>query len=139
MSEAGDEAIAAQELRAMHDRGAARAAAASAALDLVVLELQSAGIPATRDPGDFQPPGAIVSAPTISGIATMGSIGLEIPIYAVTDQPGADGLDQILEWACEILELFNETGAEPTSWISPLNPSGLPAYLVTLRWNVTTG
>ena len=123
----------------MHDRGAARAAAASAALDLVVLELQSAGIPATRDPGDFQPPGAIVSAPTISGIATMGSIGLEIPIYAVTDQPGADGLDQILEWACEILELFNETGAEPTSWISPLNPSGLPAYLVTLRWNVTTG
>jgi hypothetical protein len=128
-----------EELRGIRDRGTSRAAAGIAALDLVVLELQSAGIPATRDPGDFQPPGAIVSAPTISGIATMGSIGLEIPIYAVTDQPGADGLDQILEWACEILELFNETGAEPTSWISPLNPSGLPAYLVTLRWNVTTG
>jgi hypothetical protein len=135
MSEAPTDA----ELQGIHDRGAARAAAASAALDLVVLELQSAGIPATRDPGDFQPPGAIVSAPTIAGTATMGSIGLTIPIYAVTPEPGADGLDQILGWACQILELFNETSSEPTSWISPLNPAGLPAYLVTLRWNITTG
>ena len=135
MSEAPTDA----ELQGIHDRGAARAAAASAALDLVVLELPSAGIPATRDPGDFQPPGAIVSAPTIAGTATMGSIGLTIPIYAVTPEPGADGLDQILGWACQILELFNETSSEPTSWISPLNPAGLPAYLVTLRWNITTG
>ena len=128
-----------EELRGIRDRGTSRAAAGIAALDLVVLELQSAGIPATRDPGDFQPPGAIVSAPTIAGTATMGSIGLTIPIYAVTPEPGADGLDQILGWACQILELFNETSSEPTSWISPLNPAGLPAYLVTLRWNITTG
>jgi hypothetical protein len=110
----------------------------TAALDQVVALVESAGIAATRDPGDFQPPGVIVAAPTITGAATMQSIGLLVPVYVVADEAGQGGLDWMLGVVTQLLPLFRESAAEPTNWISPLNPAGLPAYLITLRTNVAT-
>lgn len=109
-----------------------------AALDAIAAAIADAGIPTTRDPGDFQPPGAIVAAPTILGAATLQSIGLEVPVYVVSDTPGLAGLDWMLGVVAIVLPLLGETAATPTPWISPLNPAGLPAYLVTVRVNVST-
>jgi hypothetical protein len=124
----------------MSDPGA-RAAAdlITTALDGIVQEIIDAGVVATRDPGDFQPPGAIVAAPTITGAATLQSIGLTVPVYVVSDQPGgAEGLDWMLEAVTLLLPIFRESAAEPTLWHGPINPAGLPAYLITLRVNVST-
>jgi len=109
------------------------------ALEAIVERITAAGIPASRDPGEFQPPGAIVSAPTITGAATLQSIGITVPIYVVSDQPGgAAALEWLLETVSALLPTFGETAAEPTTWISPINPAGLPAYLITARVNVST-
>jgi len=118
----------------------ARAAAdlITSALDAIVQEIIDAGVTATRDPGDFQPPGAIVAAPTITGAATLQSIGIVVPVFVVSDQSGADGLDWMLEAVTALLPAFGETAAEPTLWNSPINPAGLPAYLISLRVNVST-
>lgn len=110
----------------------------ASALDGIVAEISDAGVPVTRDPGDFQPPGAIVGAPTITGAATMQSIGLTVPVYVVSDQTGAEGLDWMLETVTTLLPVFGESAATPTLWHSPINPAGLPAYLITLRVNVST-
>lgn len=109
------------------------------ALDALVQSVIDAGVACTRDPGDFQPPGAIVSAPTITGAATMQSIGMTVPVFIVHDQAtSAGGLEWLLEAVAAILPVFGETAAEPTLWNSPINPAGLPAYLITARVNVST-
>lgn len=108
------------------------------ALDAIVGVLVDAGIPATRDPGEFQPPGAIVAAPTITGAATMQSIGLTVPVYVVHTDSGVAGLDWLLAAVSILLPVFGETAASPTLWNSPINPAGLPAYLITVRVNVST-
>ena len=118
----------------------ARAAAdlITQALDAIVQQVIDAGVAATRDPGDFQPPGAIIGPPTITGAATMQSIGMTVPVYVVADVTGSAGLDWMLGCVAALLPVFGETAAEPTSWISPINPVGLPAYLITARVNVST-
>ena len=124
----------------MSDPGA-RAAAdlITAALDEIVQRVIDAGVVCTRDPGEFQPPGAIVSAPTITGAATLQSIGITVPVSVVSDrEPGPAGLEWMLEAVSALLPAFGETAAEPTVWISPINPAGLPAYLITARVNVST-
>ncbi|HWN81325.1 MAG TPA: hypothetical protein VNM87_04460, partial [Candidatus Udaeobacter sp.] len=109
------------------------------ALDQIVTAIEAAGIAATRDPGDFQPPAAIVGPPTITGAATMQSIGLTVPVYIVTPDPGQPGLDWMLAQVATLLPVFGETAAEPTLWTSPLaGPGGLPAYVITVRANVST-
>jgi hypothetical protein len=120
--------------------------AARATSDLIVLALDElvqlvidAGVVCTRDPGEFQPPGAIVAAPTISGAATMQSIAISVPVYIVSDQPGgAAGLEWMLEAVALLLPVFGETSATPAQWVSPINPAGLPAYLITATLNVST-
>lgn len=116
----------------------ARAGLISEALDLLVQQVIDAGVVCTRDPGDFQPPGAIVAAPTITGAATMSSIALTVPIYVVADLTGAEGLDWMLEAVSALLPELGETSATPTLWHGPINPNGLPAYLITVRANVST-
>lgn len=109
------------------------------ALDAIVQECIDAGVQATRDAGDFQPPGAIVAAPTITGAATMQAIGLSVPVYVVSDQPGSDGLEWMLEAVSALLPALRVAGpVTPTTWVSPINPAGLPAYLLTVPVNVTT-
>lgn len=111
----------------------------SAVLDELVAAVAAAGIPATRDPGDFQPPGSIIEAPTITGAATMGSLGLTVPVYVVSDQPpNASGLDWMLEAVGLLLPVFGDHTATPTKWYGPINPAGLPAYLITLRVNASS-
>jgi hypothetical protein len=109
-----------------------------AALDAIVSVLVDAGLPATRDPGDFQPPGGIVAPPTIVGASTMQSIALTVPVWIVTDQPGQEGTDWALGWVAVLLPVLGESAAEPLPWISPINPAGLPAYLITVHANVAT-
>jgi hypothetical protein len=109
------------------------------ALDELVQLVIDAGVVATRDPGEFQPPGAIIAAPTISGAATMQSIAITVPVYIVTDQPGgAAGLEWMLEAVALLLPVFGETSATPATFTSPINPAGLPAYLITATVNVST-
>ena len=110
----------------------------SGALDLIVAAITAAGVAATRDPGEFQPPGAIVGPPTITGVATMQSIALSIPVYVVHGDVGTVGLDWMLEQIATLLPVFGEAASEPTVWSTPLNPAGLPAYLITARANVET-
>lgn len=120
---------------------AARAAAdfIITALDELVQLVIDAGVDCTRDAGDFQPPGAIVGPPTITGAATMSSIGLTVPVYIVSDRPAESaGLEWMLEAVALLLPAFGETAAEPTLWVGPINPAGLPAYLITARVNVST-
>jgi len=109
------------------------------ALDAIVQEVIDAGVAATRDPGEFQPPGAIIAAPTITGAATMQSIGMLVPVWIVSDlAPSAEGVDWLLGCVTALLPVFGETAAEPVPWISPINPQGLPAFLITARVNVST-
>lgn len=118
----------------------ARAAADAiiTALDEIVQLVIDAGVNATRDPAEFQPPGGIVAAPTITGAATMATIGLLVPVWIVSDQPGGlAGADWLLEAVSAVLPAL-AAAAEPTLWHSPINPSGLPAYLITARVNVST-
>jgi len=110
----------------------------SGALDAVVAVVEGEGIAASRDPSDFQPPAVIVGPPTVTGLATLGSIGLTVPVYIVHPDPGIVGLEWMLEQVEILLPAFGETASEPTLWNSPLNPAGLPAYLITVRLNVST-
>lgn len=108
----------------------------TAALDAIVDAVATVGLPVTRDPGDFQPPGVIVQPPTVTGAATLQTIGLAIPVEIVADQPGRAGVDWALACVTVLLPVFGETLAEPVTWSSPINPNGLPAYLITVRANV---
>jgi hypothetical protein len=107
-----------------------------AALDGLVAAIAETGLPVTRDPGDFQPPAVLVAAPTITGAATMQAIGLSAPVYVVSPDPGRVGLDYMLAAVGVLLPVLGETIAEPTLYTSPLNPSGLPAYLIRVRVNI---
>lgn len=107
-----------------------------AALDGLVDVIQTAGVAATRDPGDFQPPAAIVGAPSITGQATMAAIALSVPIYIVADGSGKVALDWMLAAVVILLPVLGESSAEPTLWTSPINPAGLSAYLIRVRVNI---
>ena len=109
-----------------------------AALDQLVELVAALGIPATRDPSELQPPAVIIAAPTIQA-GTLATIGLSVPVYAVSDTPGQAGLDWLLDTVTAIMAELGETSSEPTIYTSPLNPAGLPAYLVTVQMNVSQG
>jgi hypothetical protein len=109
-----------------------------AALDGIVAAIAEVGLDVTRDSGDFQPPGVLVGAPTITGAATMRTIGLLVPVRVVVTEPGQAGLDALLTAVALLLPVLGEHTAEPTTWSSPINPSGLPAYLIHVRVNVST-
>lgn len=111
----------------------------SAALEAVVAAIAALGYGVTRDPGDFQAPGVLVAPPTITGAATLGAYGMTIPIWIVATDTRPPSLDWMLEAVDAILAALGESGAEPTSWNAPVNPAGLPAYLITARAQVTEG
>ena len=106
-------------------------------LDELVAALLAAGLPATRDPAAFQPPGAIIAPPTIRDATMGGVLELEVPIFVVVTDPGQAGLDQLLEMVDTVRATFGAVPATPTSWSSPLNPAGLPAYLIPLSATAT--
>lgn len=107
-----------------------------AGLDALVDAIATLGLPVTRDPGDFQPPGVIVQPPTITGAATMQTIGLSVPVQIVSDQLGQAGQDWCLSLVTVLLPVLGETQAEPDTWPSPINPGGLPAYLIRVTANI---
>jgi hypothetical protein len=109
-----------------------------AALDAIVAAVEGVGLACTRDSQQFQPPGVLVGAPTITGQATMRTIGLLVPVRVVVTEPGQAGLDGLLTAVSLLLPVFGEHTAEPTTWSSPINPQGLPAYLIQVRANVQT-
>ena len=104
----------------------------SAVLDELADELNLAGLACTRDPQAFQPPGAIIAAPTLRDATMGGTLELEVPVYCVTGDPGQSGLDELLAMVDVVRVTFGVFQATPTVWASPLNPAGLPAYLVPL-------
>jgi hypothetical protein len=110
-----------------------------ATLDQVVLTVIACGIPATRDSGDFQPPGALVQLPTIGPLATLASIRLVVPIMLVTTEPGQAGADWLIDQAGALLAEYDGAVSEPTTWVSPLNPAGLPATLISVQMNSQEG
>ena len=103
-----------------------------AVLEEIADALLLAGLPATRDPQQFQPPGAIVAAPTIRDATLGGVLELEVPIFVVTADPGQAGLDELLRMVDQVRVAFGVSQAEPTIWSSPINPAGLPAYRIPL-------
>lgn len=102
-------------------------------LDDVVAEVRAAGVACTREPDELQPPAAIVAAPTILDGTLGGVISVEVPIYCVVADPGSAGLDAILEMVGLIRDRFGIVSAAPALWTSPLNPAGLPSYLIPLH------
>ena len=105
-------------------------------LDEIVALLEAAGIPATRDPGAFQPPGAIIGAPTVTAV-TQGGLVLSVPVYLVTPDPGQAGLDELLAMLTVALPRLGQSQASPTLWTSPLNRDGLPAYVIPCQMTVS--
>jgi hypothetical protein len=101
------------------------------ALDDLVAAIQAAGVPATRNPDDFQPPAAIVTAPTFVG-GTLAAITVNVPVYFVATDAGQAGLDQIIAMYLAATPALGTRDAVSTLWVSPLNPDGLPAYLVSV-------
>jgi sugar (pentulose or hexulose) kinase len=115
-----------------------RAELVLAALDGIVYAIQEAGLQATRDAIEFQPPGVLVGAPTFAGAATMQSIALIVPVRVVVTEPGQAGLEGLLTAVCLLQPVLGEKGGEPTTYASPINPNGLPAYLIQVHVNVST-
>jgi hypothetical protein len=101
-----------------------------ARLDEIVAALTSAGIPATRDPGELQPPAVIIAAPTITDATMGGVLQLDVPIYPVTGDPGAAGLTELLDLVDAVRGVLGIVSAAPALYTSPINPAGLPAYLI---------
>ena len=106
-------------------------------LDEIVALLEAAGIPTTRDPGAFQPPGAIVGAPTVLTVTQGGGLGLSVPVFLVTPDPGQAGLDELLAMLTVALPRLGQSEATPTLWTSPINRDGLPAYLIAVQLQVS--
>lgn len=108
-------------------------------LDEIVAILEAAGIAATRDPGAFEPPGAIVGAPTVLGVNIGGALSLSVPVYLVTPDPGQAGLDDLLAMLVVAMPALRQREAIPTTWTTQLNRDGLPAYLITTQLLVSEG
>lgn len=100
------------------------------ALDELVAALQDAGVDATRNPEELQPPAAIVAVPSFIG-GTMGALTVTIPVYFVSPDVGQRGVDDMLAMLALGLPVLRTREASPTLWVSPLNPQGLPSMLVT--------
>ena len=100
-----------------------------AALDELVSELRAAGLTATRNPEELQPPSAIVAAPNFRG-GTLGSITLEVPVYLVTNDLGQAGVDALVGMLPAAMEALRTRESSTTHYVSPLNPAGLPAYVL---------
>lgn len=101
------------------------------ALDDLVAAVQAAGCPCTRNPDEFQPPGAIVTAPTFVG-GTLGGLTVTVPVYFVTPDTGQAGVDQIIGLYLAAEPALGTRDAVSTLWVSPINPDGLPAYVVSV-------
>jgi hypothetical protein len=112
----------------------------SAVLDAIVAKVAAAGIHASRDPGDFQPPGAIVSARSaLSDVAVprTSMVTMRAALLARLHHP----LVEHRVAPCRVrggAPVFGESSAEPVPWISPINPNGLPAMVATVHANVST-
>jgi phosphatidylglycerophosphatase A len=101
------------------------------ALDDLVAAIQAAGCPCTRNPDEFQPPGAIVTAPTFVG-GTLSALTVNVPVYFVTPDTGQAGVDEIIGLYLAATPALGTRDAVTTLWVSPLNPDGLPAYVVSV-------
>lgn len=108
------------------------------ALDQLVGAIQAAGVPATRNPEELQPPAAIVTPPTFTG-ATLGAITVTVPVYFVAADLGQASVDSMLGMLADALPILGTRNAAPGLWVSPLNPNGLPAYVVTVTLTIEGG
>lgn len=109
------------------------------ALSEIVALLEGIGIPASRDPSAFTPPGAIVGAPTVLSTTHGGAATVSVPVYLVTGDVGSAGLEEMLAMVWLALPALGVGNATPTHWISPINREGLPAYLITFTATVSEG
>lgn len=111
------------------------AASVISALDDLVDAIAGTGCPCTRNPDEFQPPAAIVTAPSMVG-GTLAGLVAEVPVYFVATDAGQAGLDQIIDLFTRAYAVLGTRAATATLWVSPLNPDGLPAYLVTVTLTI---
>jgi hypothetical protein len=110
-------------------------AAVGSALDDLVGAIEAAGVACTRNPEEVSPPAGIVTAPTFVG-ATLGALSVTVPVYFVTGDLGQRGVDEMLAMLANALPVLGTRNANPTLWVSPLNPQGLPAYAVTVNLTI---
>lgn len=111
------------------------AARVIAALDDLVDAIRAAGCPATRNPDEFVPPAAIVTPPSMVG-GTLAGLVIEVPVYFVATDAGLAGWEEIMELYGRAYQVLGTRAATSTLWVSPLNPDGLPAYLVSVTLTV---
>ena len=109
------------------------------ALDEIVFLLEACGVPACADADVFEPPGAIVGAPTIQSVTHGGGLTLSVPVHLVTPDPGRSGLADLLAMLERALPALGTATATPTLFQSPLNANGLPAYFVAVTYTTTEG
>lgn len=105
------------------------------ALDDLAAAIAECGCPCTRNPDEFQPPAAIVTAPSMVGGTLLGLVA-DVPVYFVATDTGQAGLDQIIELYTLAYPVLGTRAATSTLWVSPLNPDGLPAYLVSVTLTI---
>jgi hypothetical protein len=109
------------------------------ALDHVVIELENAGIPATRNPAAFFPApiGVLVGMPSAVS-RTMGARTLRIPVHVVlADPPTPSSVDALYAIADDVADALNLATYEPAEWSGNVNAEPLPAVrlsaLVTVK------
>jgi DNA-binding IclR family transcriptional regulator len=105
------------------------------ALDDLVDAIRAAGVACTRNPEELQPPAAIVAAPTFVG-ATHGALAVTVPVYFVVADLGQRAVDQSLAMLANALPVLGTRNANPTLWVTPLNPQGLPAMMVSVQMTI---
>ena len=105
------------------------------ALDDLVAAIQASGCPATRNPEEFVPPAAIVTPPSMVG-GTLGGLVADVPVYFVATDAGLAGWEEIMELYGRAYAVLGTRAATSTLWVSPLNPDGLPAYLVSVTLTI---
>jgi hypothetical protein len=110
-------------------------ASVPSALDDLVAAIAAAGVPCTRNPEELNPPAAIVTSPSFVG-ATLGALSVSVPVYVVTADLGQRGVDELLAMLANAMPVLQTRDATPTLWVGPLNPQGLPAYVVTCNMTI---
>jgi hypothetical protein len=98
----------------------------------VVDLLSAAGLPATADPRDLDPPGVLVGMPTVDLGTLSGACWVGVfPVLVIGPNVGRqDALDALGGLLQGVLEVLNARTATPTEWPNPGGGDPLPAYAI---------
>lgn len=102
----------------------------------IVADLQAAGIPATADNRDLNPPGVYVAAPTLAWDRLAG-YSLAYDLYAAVPNMGRlDALTQLGPLVEQVRGVWASDHAYPVDLIVPDRTDPLPAYRLPITVHV---